>query len=107
MTYDKRTYHVTITVADDLQGHLVATLASGNEALTFTNEYVEPPAPEQPSKPAEPSVQPGPSPQQTGKAPVQTGDDKMLLAVPLAAVAMAGVAAIVALFVIHRREHHR
>lgn len=107
VTYDKRTYHVTITVADDLQGHLVATLTSGDEALAFTNEYVEPPAPERPSEPAAPSVQPGPNSQQAGKATVQTGDDKMLLAVPLAAVALAGVTAIVALCVIHRREHHR
>lgn len=107
VTYDKRTYHVTITVADDLQGHLVATLTSGDEALAFTNEYVEPPAPERPSEPAAPNVQPGPNPQQAGKATVQTGDDRMLLAVPLAAVALAGVAAIVALCVIHRREHHR
>ena len=107
VTYDKRTYHVTITVADDLQGHLVATLTSGDEALAFTNEYVEPPAPERPSEPAAPSVQPGPNSQQAGKATVQTGDDKMLLAVPLAAVALAGVAAIVALCVIHRRGHHR
>lgn len=104
--YDKRTYHVTITVADDLQGHLVATLTSGDEALTFTNEYVEPPAPEQPGKPAVPSVQPGPTPQPAGKVMVQTGDSKALLAAPLAAVAFAGVAAVVALCVIHRRENH-
>ena len=107
VTYDKRTYRVTITVADDLQGHLVAAMASGDEALTFTNEYVAPPVPEQPADPAAPSVQPGQSPQPAAKALTQTGDSKLLLLVPLAAVAMAGVAAMVALCVIHRREHHR
>ena len=107
VTYDKRTYHVTITVADDLQGHLVATMASGDEALAFTNEYVAPPVPERPDEPAAPSARPGQTWWPTGKVPVQTGDDKLLLAVPLAAVALAGVAAMVALCVIHRREHHR
>ena len=104
--YDKRTYQVTITVTDDLQGHLVATMTSGDEALTFTNAYVEPLVPQQPVEPDVPNAQPGQMWWPAGKAPVQTGDNKMLLAVPLAAVALAGVAAIVALCVIHRRERH-
>ena len=103
VTYDKRTYQVTVTVVDDLQGHLNATVTSDNDALTFENAYVEPPTPQQPSDTPGTNAPPKST---TGKAVVQTGDNAMLLAAPLAVVAFAGVAAIVALCVMHRRQHH-
>ena len=45
ITYDKTVYTVVIQVADDLQGHLVASVADQSGAgldMTFTNKYTEP-----------------------------------------------------------------
>lgn len=46
VTYDTATYRVVVSVVDDGQGNLVATVAyDGGAAPTFKNSYTEPPAP--------------------------------------------------------------
>lgn len=101
VTYDKRAYKVTVTVVDDGLGHLNATVAGDADVLAFTNTYAEPPAPVQPAQPGGKTFTPrGP----IGKALTQTGDDKLALVLPLAAVALAGAASIAALFIMRRRD---
>ena len=98
MTYDKRAYKVTVTVVDDGLGHLNATVAGDADVLAFTNTYAEPPAPAQPG--GKTFTPRGP----IGKVLTQTGDDKLALVLPLAAVALAGAASIAALFIMRRRD---
>lgn len=101
VTYDKRAYKVTVTVVDDGLGHLNATVAGDADVLAFTNTYAEPPAPVQPAQPGGKTFTPrGP----IGKALTQTGDDKLALVLPLAAVALAGAASIAALLIMRRRD---
>lgn len=101
VTYDKRAYKVTVTVVDDGLGHLNATVAGDADVLAFTNTYAEPPAPVQPTQPGGKTFTPrGP----IGKVLTQTGDDKLALVLPLAAVALAGAASIVALVIMRRRD---
>lgn len=101
VTYDKRAYKVTVTVVDDGLGHLNATVAGDADVLTFTNTYAEPPAPVQPAQPGGKTFTPrGP----IGKVLTQTGDDKLALVLPLAAVALAGAASIAALLIMRRRD---
>lgn len=101
VTYDKRAYKVTVTVVDDGLGHLNATVAGDADVLAFTNTYAEPPAPVQPAQPGGKTFTPrGP----IGKVLTQTGDDKLALVLPLAAVALAGAASIAALFIMRRRD---
>lgn len=101
VTYDKRAYKVTVTVVDDGLGHLNATVAGDADVLAFTNTYAEPPAPVQPTQPGGKTFTPsGP----IGKVLTQTGDDKLALALPLAAVALAGAASIAALCIMRRRD---
>ena len=100
VTYDKRAYKVTVTVVDDGLGHLNATVVGDADALAFTNTYAEPPAPVQPAQPGGKTFTPrGP----IGKVLTQTGDDKLALVLPLAAVALAGAASIAALIIMRRR----
>lgn len=100
VTYDKHAYKVTVTVVDDGLGHLNATVAGDADVLAFTNTYAEPPAPVQPMQPGGKSFTPrGP----IGKVLTQTGDDKLALVLPLAAVALAGAASIAALVIMRRR----
>lgn len=100
VTYDKRAYKVTVTVVDDGLGHLNATVAGDADMLAFTNTYAEPPAPVQPTQPGGKTFTPrGP----IGKVLTQTGDDKLALVLPLAAVALAGAASIAALIIMRRR----
>lgn len=99
--YDKHAYKVTVTVVDGGLGHLNATVAGDADVLAFTNTYAEPPAPVQPTQPGGKSFTPrGP----IGKVLTQTGDDKLALVLPLAAVALAGVASIAALCIMRRRD---
>lgn len=98
VTYDKRAYKVTVTVVDDGLGHLNATVAGDADVLAFTNTYAEPPAPVQPG--GKTFTPRGP----IGKALTQTGDDKLALVLPLAAVALAGAASIAALLIMRRRD---
>ena len=101
VTYDKHAYKVTVTVVDDGLGHLNATVAGDADVLAFTNTYAEPPAPVQPTQPGGKTFTPrGP----IGKVLTQTGDDKLALVLPLAAVALAGAASIAALCIMRRRD---
>ena len=101
VTYDKRAYKVTVTVVDGGLGHLNATVAGDADVLAFTNTYAEPPVPVQPTQPAGKTFTPsGP----IGKVLTQTGDDKLALVLPLAAVALAGAASIAALCIMRRRD---
>lgn len=103
VTYDKRAYKVTVTVVDDGLGHLNATVAGDADVLAFTNTYAEPPVPVQPAQPGGKTFTPrGP----IGKVLTQTGDDKLALVLPLAAVALAGAASITALLIMRRRDKH-
>lgn len=101
VTYDKRAYKVTVTVVDDGLGHLNATVAGDADVLAFTNTYAEPPAPVQPTQPGGKTFAPSGL---VGKVLTQTGDDKLALVLPLAAVALAGAASIAALVVMRRRD---
>ena len=67
-------------------------------SVAFTNTYAEPPAPAQPG--GKTFTPRGP----IGKVLTQTGDDKLALVLPLAAVALAGAASIAALFIMRRRD---
>lgn len=101
VTYDKRAYKVTVTVVDDGLGHLNATVAGDADVLAFTNTYAEPPAPVQPAQPGGKTFTPSGL---VGKVLTQTGDDKLALVLPLAAVALAGAASIAALLIMRRRD---
>lgn len=101
VTYDKRAYKVTVTVVDDGLGHLNATVAGDADVLAFTNTYAEPPAPAQPTQPGGKTFTPSGL---VGKVLTQTGDDKLALVLPLAAVALACAASIAALLVMRRRD---
>lgn len=101
VTYDKRAYKVTVTVVDDGLGHLNATVAGDADVLAFTNTYAEPPAPVQPAQPGGKTFTPSGL---VGKVLTQTGDDKLALVLPLAAVALAGAASIATLVIMRRRD---
>lgn len=101
VTYDKRAYKVTVTVVDDGLGHLNATVAGDADVLAFTNTYAEPPVPAQPTQPGGKTFTPSGL---VGKVLTQTGDDKLALVLPLAAVALAGAASIAALVIMRRRD---
>ena len=101
VTYDKHAYKVTVMVVDDGLGHLNATVAGDADVLAFTNTYTEPPTPVQPTQPSGKSFTPSGL---VGKVLTQTGDDKLALVLPLAAVALAGAASIAALLIMRRRN---
>lgn len=101
VTYDKHAYKVTVTVVDDGLGHLNATVAGDADVLAFTNTYTEPPTPVQPAQPGGKTFTPSGL---VGKVLTQTGDDKLALVLPLAAVALAGAASIAALVIMRRRD---
>ena len=104
VTYDKHAYKVTVTVVDDGLGHLNATVAGDADVLAFTNTYAEPPAPVQPTQPTQPGGKTFTPSGPIGKVLTQTGDDKLALVLPLAVVALAGAASIVALCIMRRRD---
>lgn len=101
VTYDKHAYKVTVTVVDDGLGHLSATVAGDADVLAFTNTYAEPPTPVQPTQPSGKIFTPSGL---VGKVLTQTGDDKLALVLPLAAVALAGAASIATLCIMRRRN---
>lgn len=87
VTYDKRTFTVTVEVADDGSGKLSATVANDalEGAMVFVNTYTPPATP-----PATPPTQPtAPTPtttvKKTGRPVPQTGDASVGVAVPIAA----------------------
>lgn len=104
VTYDKHAYKVTVTVVDDGLGHLNATVAGDADVLAFTNTYAEPPAPVQPTQPTQPGGKTFMPSGPIGKVLTQTGDDKLALVLPLAAVALVGAASIAALCIMRRRD---
>ena len=101
VTYDKHAYKVTVAVVDDGLGHLNATVAGDADMLAFTNTYAEPPVPAQPTQPGGKTFTPSGL---VGKVLTQTGDDKLALVLPLAAVALAGAASIATLCIMRRRN---
>lgn len=107
MTYDEGTYTVTVTVADNGEGQLEASLhytknGEAVEAVEFCNTFTEPKTPEEP--PVKPDA---PIPPTTPKGPgktggivtrsflPQTGDTAVTGMVIAAALAIAGIAFIV------------
>lgn len=98
ITYDAAVHTVTVTVKDDGNNKLVATVSyDGGSAPVFTNTYtkpVNPDTPDEPEKPDTPDTPDTPKPEKptkpSGELP-QTGDNG-LPAAALAAMAVAGVA---------------
>lgn len=102
ITYDAAVRSFSVAVADDGQGHIVATV-SGADDLTFTNAYNEPSTPDQPDKPGTPSDAPeGPGGEQVPELP-NTGDQSASLPL-LGGLAGVGVAALLAALVVRRRR---
>lgn len=95
VTYDTSVHDFSVAVADDGQGHIVATV-SGADDLTFTNAYHEPGAPDSPGAPD------GPSGEQAPGLP-DTGDHSASLPL-LGGLAGVGVAALLAALVVRRRR---
>ena len=107
MTYDDGAYTVTVTVADNGEGQLEASLhytknGEDVEAVEFCNTFTEQKTPEEP--PVKPDA---PIPSTTPKGPgktggivtrsflPQTGDTAVTVMVIAAALAIAGIASIV------------
>lgn len=100
ITYDDTVYNVTVTVTDDLQGHLVATVTGegGNELnMTFNNKYTKPAEPQKPDDNTPPA-------DGTPKA-VQTGDTTPIIPAVIAVlVSLAAIAAVVVIIMRRRRR---
>lgn len=99
VTYDKRTFTVTVEVTDDGSGKLSATVANDapEGAMVFENTYT-PPATPPVTPPAQPSAPtPSTTVKKTGRPVPQTGDASVGAAVTIAAatvgLALLGTAA--------------
>lgn len=99
ITYDDTVYNVTVTVTDDGNGNLNASVDYNGAEPVFTNTYKEPAAeepaqptePEQPTKPEQPAEPEQPEESEnSGNAPT-TGDNAMRGPLTAAAVAAAGI----------------
>ena len=105
VTYDSTVRSFSVAVADDGQGHIVATV-SGVDDLTFTNAYNEPSTPDQPDKPDQPGTPSdtpeGPGGEQAPELP-NTGDQSASLPL-LGGLAGVGVVALLAALVVRRRR---
>lgn len=99
VTYDSAVRSFSVAVADDGQGHIVATV-SGADDLTFTNAYHEPGAPDQPGAPSD--TPEGPGGEQAPELP-NTGDQSASLPL-LGGLAGVGVVALLAALVVRRRR---
>ena len=98
ITYDNTVYNVTITVTDDGNGSLSASVDTGDKDLVFTNKYTKPAEPQKPddSKPAPADGTP--------KA-VQTGDTTPIIPTVIAVlVSLAAIAAVVVIIMRRRRR---
>ena len=87
MTYDKRTFTVTVEVADDGSGKLSATVANDapEGAMVFENTYT-PPATPPVTPPAQPSTPtPSTTVKKTARPVPQTGDASVSAATAIAA----------------------
>ena len=105
VTYDSAVRSFSVAVADDGQGHIVATV-SGADDLTFTNAYKEPSTPDQPDKPDQPGAPSdtpeGPGGKQAPELP-NTGDQSASLPL-LGGLAGIGAVALLAALVVRRRR---
>lgn len=99
VTYDSAVRGFSVAVADDRQGHIVATV-SGADDLTFTNAYNEPSTPDQPGAPSD--TPEGPGGEQAPELP-NTGDQSASLPL-LGGLAGVGVVALLAALVVRRRR---
>lgn len=99
VTYDSTVRSFSVAVADDGQGHIVATV-SGADDLTFTNAYNEPSTPDKPGTPTD--APEGPGGEQVPELP-NTGDQSASLPL-LGGLAGVGVAALLAALVVRRRR---
>lgn len=99
VTYDSTVRSFSVTVTDDGQGHIVATV-SGADDLTFTNAYNEPSTPDKPGTPSD--APEGPGGEQVPELP-DTGDHSASLPL-LGGLAGVGVAALLAALVARRRR---
>lgn len=107
VTYDTTVHYVTVTVTDDGEGQLHATVeyADGAEPV-FTNTYAEtvvPSEPTEPSEPAKPTTPTKPSGSTGTKIP-ETGDTSMVLPT---ALGLAGVVVIGCAVALRRRMAKR
>ena len=91
VTYDKTVYGVTVTVTDNGEGSLMATVEyDGGKAPVFTNKYSKP---AKPAKPEEPK----------GPTAVKTGDEAPVI--PFIILMVATLAIIVTItFIFFRRK---
>lgn len=98
VTYDGATHTAVITVTDNGDGTLSATVSyGGGDALpVFTNTYVEPTEPTEPTEPEEPT-----GPGEPDESIPQTGDGAPFA---IAVIGAAGVAAIGAGIALNRRS---
>lgn len=99
VTYDSAVRSFSVAVADDGQGHIVATV-SGADDLTFTNAYNEPSTPDQPGAPSD--TPEGPGGEQAPELP-NTGDQSASLPL-LGGLAGVGVVALLVALVVRRRR---
>lgn len=99
VTYDSTVRSFSVAVADDGQGHIVATV-SGADDLTFTNAYNESSTPDKPGTPSD--APEGPGGEQVPELP-NTGDQSASLPL-LGGLAGVGVAALLAALVVRRRR---
>lgn len=99
ITYDAAVRSFSVAVADDGQGHIVATV-SGADDLTLTNAYNEPSTPDKPGTPSD--APEGPGGEQVPELP-NTGDQSASLPL-LGGLAGVGVAALLAALVVRRRR---
>ena len=98
ITYDNTVYNVTITVTDDGNGSLSASVDTGDKTLVFTNKYTKP---AEPQKPDDSSAAPADG---TPKA-VQTGDTTPIMPAVIAVIAsLAAIAAVVVIIMRRRRR---
>ena len=83
--YDDTTYEVTVTVEDDLQGHLKASVDTAGKELVFTNVYKEPI-------------------KEKGSSAPGTGDDSAVRPVLLTAVVALVILAAAVVLILRRRR---
>ena len=97
ITYDNTVYKVTITVTDDGNGSLSASVDTGDKNLVFTNKYTKPAEPQKPDDNTPPA-------DGTPKA-VQTGDTTPIIPAVIAVlVSLAAIAAVVVIIMRRRRR---
>lgn len=97
ITYDNTVYKVTITVTDDGNGSLSASVDTGDKNLVFTNKYTKPAEPQKPDDNTPPA-------DGTPKA-VQTGDTTPIIPTVIAVlVSLAAIAAVVVIIMRRRRR---